>query len=288
VFRRIFDTQLAARILGWEHAGLAAILEEHFGIVSDKRMQRTNWGKRPLMPQQIAYAQMDTHYLLPLRALQIQELKRADRWEEAQEAFAQLAALDFSTRSVEERTFWQMKTLREVPEDNLAVLEALWQWREGEARRLNRPSFKVLTDAALIDLATRLPRSKDDLADIREIGETQAARYGSTLLTVVAEGLARPLPPPPPFVPRPEALMDRTVQARFELLRKWRSAKAKARGVMPDIVFTNSILLEIAQLNPRSSSQLGKISEVGPWKVRTYGPEILALLGVPAAQTLPE
>jgi ribonuclease D len=287
-FGRIFDTQLAARILGWEHAGLAAILEEHFGIVSDKRMQRTNWGKRPLLPQQIAYAQMDTHYLLPLRRLQIEELKRLDRWEEAQEAFAQLAATDFSARPVEERTFWQMKTLREVPERNLGVLEALWNWREHEARRLNRPSFKVLSDGALVNLTTRLPRSPVELAEVQELGDTQTARYGNTLLAVIAEGLAHPLPHPPPLTPRPEALADKSVQARFEVLRKWRSARAKARGVMPDIVLTNSVLLEIAQRNPRSPSELGEIPEVGAWKVRTYGPEILALLGVPAASASPD
>jgi ribonuclease D len=287
-FRRIFDTQLTARILGWEHAGLAAILEEHFGIVSDKRMQRTNWGKRPLMPQQIAYAQMDTHYLLPLRHLQIEELKRVDRWEEAQEAFAQLAATDFAAHPVEERTFWQMKTLREVPERHLGVLEALWNWREHEARRLNRPSFKVLSDAALVNLATRMPRSLAELAEVRELGDTQTARYGGTLLAVIVAGQAQPLPHPPPLTPRPEALADKVVQTRFELLRKWRSAKAKVRGVMPDIVLTNSVLLEIAQRNPRSAGELGEIPEVGPWKVRTYGPEILALLGVQAVQASPD
>ncbi len=77
----VFDTQLAARILGWQHAGLAAILEECFGAVSDKRMQRTNWSKRPLTPEQIAYAQMDTHYLFALRRKLAAELKAADRWE---------------------------------------------------------------------------------------------------------------------------------------------------------------------------------------------------------------
>ena len=66
-FTRVFDTQLPARILGWKQVGLAAILEEQFGVATDKRMQRTNWGKRPLTPEQIAYAQIDTHYLLPLR-----------------------------------------------------------------------------------------------------------------------------------------------------------------------------------------------------------------------------
>ncbi|MCB0050968.1 MAG: hypothetical protein KDE24_15655, partial [Caldilinea sp.] len=61
-------------ILGWKQVGLAAILEKNFGIVSDKRMQRTDWGKRPLTPQQITYAVMDTHYLLPLRDLLVDEL----------------------------------------------------------------------------------------------------------------------------------------------------------------------------------------------------------------------
>ena len=94
-FANVFDTQLAARILGWERAGLAAILEEQFGVVSDKRMQRTNWGKRPLTPEQIVYAQMDTHYLFALRERLVQELRARDRWEEAQEAFAELVQARF-------------------------------------------------------------------------------------------------------------------------------------------------------------------------------------------------
>ena len=66
-FGQIFDTQLAARIMGWKKVGLAAILEKYFGVISNKHMQRTNWGRRPLTPEQIAYAQMDTHYLPALR-----------------------------------------------------------------------------------------------------------------------------------------------------------------------------------------------------------------------------
>ena len=100
-FDQVFDTQLAARILGWKQVGLAAILEAQFGIVSDKRMQRTNWGKRPLMPQQIAYAQMDTHYLPALRGRLIAELQERDRWEEAHEAFNHLSHIDYSTRVTE-------------------------------------------------------------------------------------------------------------------------------------------------------------------------------------------
>ena len=126
-FARIFDTQLAARILGWKQVGLAAILEKNFGLVSDKRMQRTDWGKRPLTPQQIAYAVMDTHYLLPLRDQLVDELKASDRWEEAQDAFAMLAAADQSLRQTDERTFWGMRATRDVEREQHGVLEALWQ-----------------------------------------------------------------------------------------------------------------------------------------------------------------
>ena len=82
--RQLFDTQLAARILGRQGVGLAKVLEEEFDVLSDKRMQRTNWGQRPLSPQQLTYAQIDTHYLPALRVRQVELLKEAGHWEEAQ------------------------------------------------------------------------------------------------------------------------------------------------------------------------------------------------------------
>ena len=73
-FCNIFDTMLAARILGWPRVGLAALLAEHFGIELDKRTQLTDWGQRPLTPVQLSYAGLDSHYLLPFRDLLHQEL----------------------------------------------------------------------------------------------------------------------------------------------------------------------------------------------------------------------
>lgn len=276
-FGHVFDTQLAARILGWKQVGLAAILEAKFGIVSDKRMQRTNWGKRPLTAEQIAYAQMDTHYLLPLRDLLIQELQEKDRWEEAQEAFAHLARIDYSQRRAEERTFWHMKSVREVPLDHTGVLEALWQWREDEARRLNRPPFKVVNDAVIIELARRLPDQLSDLATVEGMSEQQLRRYGNSLLQTVREGLRRPLPAVPESELRLEILLEKPALARYEALRKWRSEQARLRDVSPDIVLTNSMLLTIAQRNPSTIDELATVPDMGAWKVRAYGADILAI-----------
>jgi ribonuclease D len=282
-FGRVFDTQLAARILGWSQVGLAALLEKHFGIVSDKRMQRTDWGKRPLTPQQIAYAQMDTHYLLALRDLLQEELQQRGRWEEAQDAFATLTATNPAARPAEERTFWQMKTVREAPREGHGVLESLWQWREEEARTADRPPFKVVNDAVLVDLTKLQPESRAALADIPGLSELQVRRYGDDLLRAIRDGRTHPLPPLPNGDGRPEHQLDKAAQACYDALRRWRTETARTRGVDADIVLPNSTLLAIVQSHPAALDDLAHIAELSPWKVRHYGPQILATLAQPAA-----
>ncbi len=276
-FPNLFDTQLAARILGWERAGLAALLEEQFGVVSDKRMQRTNWGKRPLTPEQIAYAQMDTHYLPALRARQVAELHARGRWEEAKEAFAQLSTLDYGARPVNPRDFWQMKEARRVPPALTGILEALWLWREQEAQRQDRPPFKIVSNQALVELAERRPTTLAELREVRALGSADIQRYGTAILAALAEGKQRPLPPLPEPTFRPEQMLDRPTLNRYDALRRWRADVAAARGVAPDIVLTNEILLMIAKAQPRSPEELARITGLGPWKLKTYGPDLLRI-----------
>jgi ribonuclease D len=277
-FSRIFDTQLAARILGWERVGLGSVLEEWFGVVSDKRMQRTDWSVRPLTPQQIAYAQMDTHYLPPLRDLLIEQLIAAGRWEEAQDAFLQLAQLDASDRTPNVRSFWQMKVSHAIDLQHTGVLEALWEWREREAQRLNRPPFKVLGDDALAELAVARPHTQAHLRGLRHVNSQQASRFSEAILAAVREGERRPLPELPRPTFRPEFMLSLRDQSRFERLRRWRTETARARGVAPEIVFSNDTLLEMVQQDPQSEAELRAVRGVGTWKAGYYGPEVLALL----------
>ncbi len=276
-FANVFDTQLAARILGWERAGLAAILEEQFGVVSDKRMQRTNWGRRPLTPEQIVYAQMDTHYLLRLRQRLVQELRTRDRWEEAQEAFDELVKLDFRSRPMGERNLWQMKETRDVPHAQTGVLEALWLWREAEAQRQDRPPFKIVLNRVLTELALRQPTSKAKLSSVPGLGPRDIDRYGTAMLQAIAEGQQRPLPPLPESNLRPEQYLDKSVLRRYDELRHWRAETATARGVAPDIVLTNDVLMEIAKTQPTTLEQLQEVGRVGLWKAKTYGPALLRI-----------
>jgi ribonuclease D len=275
---RLFDTQLAARILGKDKVGLAAILDEEFGVTSNKRMQRTDWGNRPLQPDQIVYAQMDTHYLLPLRKKYSAELQSAGRWQEAQEAFSQLVDTEFESREPSDRTMWQMRETRMLPQEDLGVLEALWQWRENEAQRRDIPPFKVMGNKALAELAESQPATKQELEDTPHIGRATVHRYGSQLLDVIRYGQRRPQPAPPEPAGRPDYRLDRKVMARYDALRKWRTHTAERRGVAPEIVMANGTLLEVAKYAPQNLEELQKIRDIGPWKAETYGPAMLEIV----------
>lgn len=272
----IYDTQVAARILGRNGVGLAAILQDEFGVVSDKSMQRTDWGRRPLTPQQMTYAQLDTHYLPVLRQRQMDALKEADRWEEAQEGFASLAELRYE-EPAQERTFWRMKQTREVDEQDLGLLEELWTWREVLAERLDRPPFKVLGDAVLGELTRRKPTSLAELDGIRGFSNRQVQRFGREVLDAIRHGKEQPVPPFPEPTVRPEQLLSSRERSRYDALRQWRTETASGRGVDPDIVFNNDTLLQIAVQCPASIDELMRIPAIGPWKARTYGPAVLAI-----------
>jgi len=273
----VYDTQLAARILGRNGVGLAAILQDEFGVISDKTMQRTDWGRRPLSPQQMTYAQMDTHYLPVLRQRQMVALHEADRWEEAQEGFAALAALRYE-EPTQERSFWRMKQTREVAPEDLGLLEELWSWREITADRLDRPPFKVLGDTVLGELTQRKPTTLAELAAISGFGDYQASRFGREVLEAIRLGKDRPAPPLPEPSVRPEQMLSNKERARFDALRQWRTETSTARGVDPDIVFNNETLFQIAIQCPASVEDLRKIAAIGPWKARTYGPAVLAIV----------
>src|SRR4029077_7909366 len=89
----IFDTMSAARTLGWPQVGLADILATHFGVTMNKKYQRADWKRRPLTPEQLDYARLDTHYLLALREKQVAAFTTTGTHDEAQSKYDRLGRL---------------------------------------------------------------------------------------------------------------------------------------------------------------------------------------------------
>jgi ribonuclease D len=183
---RLFDTMAAARRLGRPALGLSALVEHHFGVRLSKAFQRSDWGRRPLSGEQIAYAGLDTHFLLPLHDLLAPELTSRGMAEDARREFDRIAAAEPRERVFDPEGWRRMRGARELDGAGRELLRALWILREERARDLDRPPFKVLADATLLEVARRRPRTADELGRIAGMTPSVLRRVGREVLEAVA------------------------------------------------------------------------------------------------------
>jgi ribonuclease D len=184
---RLFDTMAAARRLGRPAIGLAALVEARFGVRLSKSFQRSDWGRRPLAQDQLAYAALDTHFLLDLRDELAGELERAGKLEEARREFERIAAAEPREKVFDPEGWRRMRGARDLDAAGRAVLRGLWLVREDRARALDRPPFKVIGDETLLEIARRKPRLAAELAAVRGVTPPIMRRLGEDILRVVAE-----------------------------------------------------------------------------------------------------
>jgi len=273
-FRNLFDTMWAARILGWRQVGLAAILEERFNVRLDKHWQRYNWGRRPLERAALAYASLDSHYLFILREIQMHDLVAHERLEEAREVFDQVAAVTAQPpHEPRPDDFWRIKGAGDLTPRSQAILRELYLFREREARRRDWPPFKIMGDKILLALAQAKPHRLHDLDRLKGMTPLQIKRYSEGVIDAVARGLSAPIPRVPRTSPP-----DYGVLSRYEKLRAWRRQIAAERGVEPDVVICNAALMAVAHRQPSAPQDLDGIEGLGPWKLKTYGKQLVEAL----------
>ncbi len=273
-FTNIFDTMLAARTCGWAKIGLGSILEEQFGMRVDKTLQRADWSTRPLPPDQLRYAQIDTHFLPELRDRFVAELTERGRLVEAREMFAALADLPPASRQFDPDGFWRIHQVRDLKRNQVAIVRELYLLRDQIARQRDWPPFKVFTDETLIHLALLAPRRMEDLQGVRGLSDRLVERSGAALLQAIARG-AHAKPPTPPR----SRTLDPVVQARYDALKDWRKQRAADRGVESDVILSREILWALAREVPTCLEDLDRIPGLGPWRKAEYGAELLQVLG---------
>lgn len=273
-FAALFDTMIAARIVGWKAFGLAAMLEEHFGIQLDKRFQRADWSLRPIPAEQLAYAQLDTHYLPALRDILHEEIRQRDGLDEAIEIFGALADTPAAAHSFDPEGYWNITAAQDLNRHQMAVLRELYLLRDEIARRRDQPPFKVMSDEALVAIVRSEPGSIHDLYALRGVGRGLAARFGPQILRAIARGMAARPPNRPERSPR----MDPATLARYHALRDWRKARAAERGVESDVIIPKEAVLALARSVPRTLEELEHVPGLGPWRRSKYGDELLRVL----------
>jgi ribonuclease D len=181
----LFDTMAAARRLGRSGLGLSALVEHHFGVRLSKDFQRSDWGRRPLSPEQVAYAALDTHFLLPLHDLLAGELASRELAEEARREFHRISAVEPRAKVFDADGWRRLKGARELDRPGQAVLRALWIAREERASALDRPPFKVMPEATMVEVARRRPQREEELLRIPGFTVVVQRRMGDAALEAV-------------------------------------------------------------------------------------------------------
>ncbi len=270
----LFDTMVAARLIGHKYHGLASMMQEYFDIKLDKHHQRDDWGARPLPADSLKYAQMDTHFLPELRDILEGKIIKMGRLDEAHELFEEAQHVPPAVAAYDPEGYWKLALSNRLKKRETAILREVYLLREEIAAEENVPTFKIVTNKALVNIARDAPANMRQLNDVRAVPGAQVRRYGQRLLAAVDEGMTAPVPEPPPQPkPPPTAVAD-----CYLMLQQWRKHKGNARGVASDLVLPKSIMWQLAYKVPQTLDDLKQIEGLGPQRVQLYGEELIELL----------
>jgi len=186
---QLFDTQVAAVLLGHgEQVAYGALVKEYFQVELDKSATRTDWSRRPLEPRQLDYAADDVRYLTHLYLELEKALAACDRLHWLQEDCLRLCHPDLYTVDPV-LAYQRVKGAARLDPRQRQVLVALAAWRESEAIRRDRPRQWIVKDSALVQMATRAPATRIQLAQLDEIPDSVAQRYAGPLLEIIRESM---------------------------------------------------------------------------------------------------
>ena len=274
----IFDTRIAAQLLGLKAFGLAALLERYFDVRLDKKHQRADWSMRPLSQDMLDYAALDTLHLLALKDRMRDELKMAGRLSWAEEEFKRLEG----TRWEEEDpglAFLRMKGARDLDRRQLAILRELYAWRNQVASQLDRATFRVASNEMLIAVAQAAPMSAGDLAMIKAVPPPIRQRHATELLEGVKRGLAIAEGELPRFPRAQRWDRDPDFDNRVNRLKVVRDAAALRLDLDPGVFCSRERLEAIARLEPKTLQALEQVEGLRRWQIAELGEPFLKALG---------
>ncbi len=277
VVRNMFDTSVGAQFLGAPQLGLANVLNRFHNLEIEKntKIQKMDWGKRPLSEEELKYAADDVLYLIELRNLLVKNLVKLNRLTWAEEEIARLTKVRFGENGSKEDSFLKIKGARLLKPDQLAVLRELSIFRENFALKKNSPPYKIIGNKTLLFLSVN-PETNID--SIKGIGRWLLQRARKDLTGALQRGVnAKPvffpkLPRRPPW--------SNGANARLDILKKWRTGKGKEFSLDPAILWPVASLQRIARKPALLSEELSDDNnpDVRNWQKKLLANELEILI----------
>ena len=240
----IFDTMLAARLLGERQFGLGALVEKHLGVKLDKGPQKADWAQRPLTERMENYARNDTHFLKPLTDKLKAELQQKGRLAWHQESCARLIVESSQPPVVDENTVWRIKGSALLAPAALAILREMWHWREKEAIAGNRPPFFVLSHEKMIEVA-QVAAEHQPVGDL--LPPRMHPRRRESLLAAVKIGQSIPPEQHPQIIRHHSQRPSEAEFRRFRELERIRDRHAQQLEIDPTLIAPKAALGDLAR-----------------------------------------
>lgn len=275
--RGLFDTQVAASLLGIEGIGLSSLLDRTLGVELSKKYQRADWARRPLPSAMLEYAALDTHHLFSLADRLRVELEDADRMAWAVEGFRALEEVRHEEPEDTDPVARVRAARKMSPREAHRLREAL-AWRDVVARERDRAPFRVANDAVLVQVALQAPQSVAALEDLQGFSGSLAQERGEELVSRIAAVDALPDAELQGY-PRQDrggrGRMDPEVEDRMKRLKAVRNRKAEELGIARGTLFPNALLEAIAELVPGSVAEMEGVPGLQEWQREVLGPELM-------------
>lgn len=278
-FRNLFDTYVAAQLLAPETPGLAGALGKYLDVVMEKsaKLQRSDWSRRPLAPNALEYAALDVTHLAALRDAMTRGLEEKGRLGWAEEEFSVLEGIRFDPPPPPEEACFSAKGTFDLSPEELAVFRELYLVREAEARRIDRPPFKVAGNDFLLEVS-RNPRRP-----LREFGGVNRGwleRSERALRDAIERGRrAGPVTHPSRMKRSPNPWRDDS-SARWRRLKEARQRKAAELNIAPSTLWPAACIDRLALDPSIAERELAGQNEFGVrnWQREVLGPELRKVL----------
>lgn len=274
--RQVFDTTIAAQLLGIKAFGYAALVQEFFGHVICKKNQKADWSARPLSPDMLEYAVEDTRFLVPLAeklTARLQELGRLG-WHE--ESCLRIVQSSLIVKPTDPEEAWRISGSNLLSPSTLAILREVWRWRETEAERKDVPVFKVMMNEKMIALSFWTDRHRNEPAsNAPNLPRPYQGPRGGSLHAALERGRSAPPVPPKPKGVRPPR--DIEAEKRFDKLKEARDREADRLQLDSSFLASKATLLEIARDPSEAPSRLIGEARWCRWQLELLQPTIQTL-----------
>jgi len=269
----LYDTRAAEATLGSETPGLGTVLSERFGIDLDKSLQRSDWGKRPLSDEQVAYARLDTRFLSELRRAQTPELERQGLMQVLEGECRRLEAIRTQWPEFNPDGWVKLKGARALAPRERRAAREIFILRDELARERDQACFRVFGNQAVIEIGRARPQSEKELAEVPGVSWGIVRRIGKKVLDRLDEACEKePITEMPPKPMREgDVVLNEAGNELQDRIKSWRREEASRAGYDASLVLHRLAMGRIARERPSSVGAVTEVEGVQAWQAEVHG-----------------